>query len=61
MKLAIVGSRSLNAVDLSKYIPNGVAEIVSGGACGIDTCAREYALRKISVGSHSAKPTEGFI
>lgn len=45
MKLAIVGSRSLNAVDLSKYIPNGVAEIVSGGACGIDTCAREYALR----------------
>ena len=30
--------------NLEKYLPNGVTEIVSGGAKGIDTCAREYAV-----------------
>lgn len=44
MKLAIIGSRSLYISNLSKYIPTGVTEIVSGGARGIDTCARNYAL-----------------
>ncbi len=43
MKLAIIGSRNLNIVNLSKYLPQGVTEIVSGGARGIDTCAKEYA------------------
>lgn len=45
MKLAIIGSRSLYINDLSKYIPSGVSEIVSGGVRGIDTSARNYALK----------------
>jgi len=43
MKLAIIGSRSITDIDLSKYIPEGVTEIVSGGAKGVDTCAAAYA------------------
>ena len=44
MKIAVIGSRGLKVNDLGKYLPVGVTEIVSGGAKGIDTCAREYAL-----------------
>ncbi len=43
MKLAIVGSRTITKIDLSKYLPEGVTEIVSGGAKGVDTCAAQYA------------------
>ena len=43
MKLAIVGSRTITNLDISQYIPEGVTEIVSGGARGIDTLAAEYA------------------
>ena len=43
MKVAIIGSRNLHTENLEDYIPHGTTEIVSGGACGIDTCAREYA------------------
>lgn len=45
MKVAVIGSRGLVVDDLSKYLPEGVDEIVSGGARGIDSCAREYAER----------------
>ena len=45
MKLAIVGSRNLENIDIETYLPQGVCEIVSGGARGIDTIAREYAQR----------------
>lgn len=49
MKVAIVGSRSLINVEISKYIPESVTEIISGGAIGIDTLAEEVAdKRKIS-------------
>ena len=44
MKVAVVGSRSLRVNDLGKYLPEGATEIVSGGARGVDTSAREYAL-----------------
>ena len=44
MKVAVIGSRSLRVDDLGKYLPEGVTEIVSGGAKGVDTSAREYAL-----------------
>ena len=44
MKVAVVGSRNLRIDDLGKYLPDGVTEIVSGGARGVDTSAREYAL-----------------
>ena len=43
MKLAVIGSRDLIIDDLEYYLPEEVTEIVSGGAKGIDTCAREYA------------------
>ena len=43
MKVAVVGSRDLNVADLGAYLPKNTTEIVSGGARGIDTCAREYA------------------
>ena len=44
MKLAIIGSRGIDNVDLSVYVNESVTEIVSGGAKGIDTTAKEYAI-----------------
>ena len=44
MKIAVIGSRGLKVNNLEKYLPCDVTEIVSGGARGIDTCARDYAL-----------------
>lgn len=46
MKVAIVGSRGLRVEDFSEYLPDGVTEIVSGGANGIDKCAAAYANAK---------------
>ena len=45
MKIAVIGSRSLVVNNLEKYLPKDVDEIVSGGAIGIDRCAKEYAIR----------------
>lgn len=45
MKVAIIGSRSLSVDNIENYLPNHITEIVSGGAKGIDTVAREYALK----------------
>ncbi len=52
MKVAVIGSRGLNVPSLGDYLPEGTDEIVSGGAKGIDTSAREYAL------THGLKLTE---
>lgn len=46
MKIAIIGSRKLKIDNFADYIKDDVTEIVSGGACGIDTCAKEYTLSK---------------
>lgn len=46
MKAAIIGSRGLTVKDLGRYLPENVTEIVSGGARGIDTCAKQYAYEK---------------
>ena len=46
MKVAVIGSRDLSEIDIEKYIPDDVSEIVSGGARGIDTLAKEYAMKK---------------
>lgn len=52
MKVAVIGSRKLTVKDLGQYLPPETTEIISGGARGIDTCVREYAL------SHGIKLTE---
>lgn len=46
MKLAIIGSRKMKIDCVEKYVPDGVDEIVSGGARGIDECAALYAKAK---------------
>ncbi len=46
MIVAIIGSRDLWVADFEKYLPEGVEEIVSGGARGIDSAARQYAQEK---------------
>ena len=43
MKLLIAGSRSIKEFDLRNYIPDNVDLIISGGACGIDKEAENYA------------------
>lgn len=43
MKIAIVGSRKLTVTEIERYLTEDVTEIISGGATGIDTCAREFA------------------
>ena len=44
MKVAVIGSRGLCVNCLDDYMPTGVTEIISGGAKGIDSCAKEYAV-----------------
>ena len=46
MKIAVIGSRGLKVDNLEKYLPEETTEIVSGGAKGVDTCAREYVSAK---------------
>ena len=52
MRAAVIGSRGLVVDRLEDYLPMDTAEIISGGAIGVDACAREYALR------HGLKLTE---
>ncbi len=42
MKLAVIGSRDITEIDISRYISE-CEEIVSGGAKGIDSYAADYA------------------
>lgn len=44
MRVAVVGSRNLSVLNLGCYLPDDVTEIISGGAKGVDTSAREYAI-----------------
>lgn len=43
LKVAVIGSRRLTAENIGEYIPKETAEIISGGAVGIDACAKRYA------------------
>ncbi len=43
MKTAIIGSRTLQIENLGQYFPRETTEIISGGAKGIDMCAKTYA------------------
>ena len=53
MKIAVVGSREINKIEIEKYITKE-DEIVSGGAKGVDTIAANYAK------SYGIKLTEIF-
>lgn len=44
MRVAVIGSRGLKIQNLEAYLPENVTEILSGGAKGVDCCARAYAL-----------------
>lgn len=44
MKVAVIGSRNLTIANLGDYLPENVTKIISGGARGIDSCARAYAF-----------------
>ena len=44
-RLAIVGSRNCPPIDIASHIPFIPSTIVSGGAKGADTYAREYAVK----------------
>ena len=46
MKLAIIGSRTSPPVDIESHLKNIPDTIVSGGAIGADTYAREFARKK---------------
>ena len=46
MPLAIIGSRVCPAVDIEEYLDELPDAIVSGGAKGADTYAREFAEKK---------------
>lgn len=46
MIIAVIGSRSLTFHNFEEVIPTVCTEIVSGGAKGIDTCARLWAEKK---------------
>ncbi len=46
MKLAIIGSRGIKNADIGGNLPDGVEEIVSGGAAGVDRLAAVYAREK---------------
>ena len=52
MKVAVIGSRNMTIQNLGDYIPAECTEIVSGGAKGVDTFAKEYAQ------AHGIKLTE---
>ena len=52
MKVAVIGSRNITLNNLGDYLPEGLTEIVSGGAKGVDTYARQYA------NEHNIKLTE---
>lgn len=44
-RLAIVGSRTCPPIDITPFLPFVPDTIVSGGALGADTYAREYAIK----------------
>ena len=45
MKLAIIGSRKIEKLNLDEYIKEKPDVVISGGAKGIDTIAEEWALK----------------
>lgn len=46
MKIAVIGSRGINDIDIAPFIPNDVSVIISGGAKGVDTLAYKFAKQR---------------
>ncbi len=46
MKLAIIGSRSITRVNIEQYVNGEITEIVSGGAFGVDSIAKAFAMQR---------------
>lgn len=46
MRVAVIGSRGIRVNELGRYLPEDTSRIISGGASGVDSCAREYALAR---------------
>ena len=46
MRVAVIGSRGIQIDNLEPYLPAGTTAIISGGARGVDACARAYALAR---------------
>ena len=46
MKVAVVGSRTINTIPLETFLPPETNELVSGGAKGVDTYVRFFAQQK---------------
>lgn len=45
MRVAVIGSRNLSLENLEDFLPLDTTELVSGGARGIDSCAKYYAKK----------------
>lgn len=43
MKIAVIGSREIDNINLAAHLPEECDEIVSGGARGVDRLAAKYA------------------
>ena len=43
LKIAVVGSRTIEKIDLGHILPAKCSEIISGGARGVDSCASNFA------------------
>ncbi len=54
MKVAVIGSRSINS-DIAKYIPQGATEIITGGAAGVDRSAERCADSR-GISKHIIRP-----
>ena len=46
MKIAVIGSREIDNINLEKHLPKECDEIVSGGARGVDSLAADYARQR---------------
>lgn len=44
MRVSVIGSRGITVSDLGGFLPENNTEIILGGAKGVDTSAKEYAL-----------------
>lgn len=45
MKVMVAGSRGIDNIDISQYMPPEMTMLISGGARGVDTLAELYADR----------------